>query len=370
MSTTPLDPPAPAGARATSRHLLITGAAGSVGALLVEEALARGYQVRATDRPGAPAPAPREGLQWVAADLTRAEALPALVEGIEAVVHAAAWVDIHVPFETQAPINLDAVRSLYGAAQAAGCRSFLFVSTGSLYAPSAVPLTEDSPVKAGSGYEQAKLLAEDYLRSRPEAGPTVNLLRPALIYGPRGRVLVNALGTIPVLLAPLRGGIVGLAGGPRTNLGHACAVARGARFLEEQPASHGRVFNVAADEAAPFGDYAQIVLELGGMRPLPWRVPFPTALLQAGAPLINQPALSAGLNRVLAGAWKLTARWHRLVPDGVAPRLDLEALPYMIRDTIFDNSRLKSLGFQYTYPDFRAGWENTLSWYRAQRWLS
>lgn len=356
-------------AQGVERTVLITGATGSVGALLVEEALAHGFRVRASDRPGAqPLPA-APGLTWVWADLAQPESIPPLVDGIDSVVHSAAWVDIHVSFEVQAPINLDAVRLLYEAAERSGVRHFVFYSTGSLYAPSDRPLTEDSPLKAASGYERAKLLAEDYLSSRVGSGPIINSLRPALIYGPRGKVLINPMATVPVLLSFLDGYIPGMVGGPRTNLVHALDAARAALFLLEHPQPDGALFNVAADEVASLGVYMDLVLELAGMRRASFALPFPTRLIRGLTPLINHPELTDVVNGVLERIWSRLRLRYGLAYDGMKPRLDLEALPYLTRDTVFDNARLKSLGFTYSFPDFRSGWEDTLRWHRANRWL-
>lgn len=349
--------------------ILVTGAGGSVGALIVEEALARGYRVRATDRPDAPALSPAARLTWVSADLAQREALPPLVEGVAGIIHTAAWVDIHVPFERQAPINLDAVRFLYEAAARSGVGQFVFFSTGSLYAPSDRPITEDHPLKAASGYERAKLLAEDYLHSRVGSGPVIGILRPALIYGPRGKVLMNPMATVPVLLSFLDGWLPGLLGGPRTNLVHARDAARAALFLLEHPQPDGSVFNVAADEVATLGEYMDQVLELAGMRRSSFQLPFPTRLMRTLAPFINHPELTDVLNALLERIWSRLRVRHNLASDGMKPRLDLEALPYLTRDTVFDNSRLKALGFAYLFPDFRSGWDDTLRWHRANRWL-
>ncbi len=349
------------------RKILVTGAAGSVGYMVVQEALAAGYQVVATDR------RPVEGLprevQWIKADLTRRVEAARLVQGVDAVVHTAAWVDVHASFEEQAPINLDAVRYLYDAAEGGGVGIFIHFSTGSLYAPSDAPISEDWPLMPLSGYEQAKVLAEDYLRSKVGAGPVVNMLRPALIYGPRGKVLVNAVATVPVLLSMLGGRVPGLRGGPRTNLVHCLDVARAALFLVGSPQADGEAFNVAAPEVSTIGDYAKVILDAGGVETLPVSIPFPTSVLGVVEPLLEYPELFQAFNRGLSLVWSGIRRRHGLALDGVEPRLDAEALPYVTHDTVFDGSKLVGLGFEYRYPDFSSGWEDTVRWYVDHGWL-
>lgn len=355
--------------RSKTRRVLITGAAGSVGALAVEEALEAGWLVRATDRPGAAQPPEHANLEWVEADLTHADVFPALVEGVAAVVHTAAWVDIRVPFEAQAAINLHAVRHLYAAAEAANVSTLVHFSTGSLYAASDVPLVEEAPLMPTSGYELSKLLAEDFLRSRRGSGPVVNMLRPALIYGPRGRVLMNPMATVPVLLSRLDGWVPGLRGGPRTNMLHARDGARAALFLVEQPQEDCAVFNVAAPQAETMGAYIATVLRLGGVRPAGLELPFPRGLLRLAEPFISYHALFDATNAGLGWVWSWFRKHHGLDPGGLAPRVDMESLPYMAGDAVFDTSRLPALGFEYRYPDFAAGWQDSLDWYREHRWL-
>jgi len=337
--------------------------------LAVEEALAAGWLVRGSDRPGAPRPAEHGNLEWVEADLTRPDVYAGLVEGVDALVHTAAWVDIRAPFDKQAAINLCAVRLLYAAAEEAGLSTFVHFSTGSLYAPATVPLVEEAPLMPTSGYELAKLLAEDFLRSKQGAGPVVNILRPALIYGPRGKVLLNPLATIPVLLGGLDGWMPGVAGGPRTNMLHCRDGARAALFLIEQPQEDCATFNVAAPEAATMGDYMGAVMRLGGVRPAGVTLPFPRAAIRAAEPFISYHSLFDATNAGLRWIWSLVRRRHGLDPRGLVPRVDMEALPYMAGDAVFDTSRLPALGFEYRYPDFESGWQDAIDWYREHGWL-
>ena len=66
--------------------VLVVGATGSIGRLVVAEALRQGHAVRALVRDAARASGLPPQTQWVVGDLTRAETLAAAVEGIDAVI--------------------------------------------------------------------------------------------------------------------------------------------------------------------------------------------------------------------------------------------------------------------------------------------
>ncbi|HEY2844151.1 MAG TPA: NAD(P)H-binding protein [Bryobacteraceae bacterium] len=68
--------------------VLITGATGSLGRVLVREACDAGYDVRAIYRSSRPPPG-QEAPDWVRADLTSGDGLSMAVSGVDAVIHAA-----------------------------------------------------------------------------------------------------------------------------------------------------------------------------------------------------------------------------------------------------------------------------------------
>jgi nucleoside-diphosphate-sugar epimerase len=350
------------------KPVLVTGAAGCVGAILVDELLNAGYPVTATDRPGAPTPGPRKGLTWTELDLARFDRFPELVRGVDAVIHTAAWVDITVPYEKQAPINLYAVRRLYEAAAAEGVSRFIHFSTGSLYAAKDGPLTEDDPLRPTSAYELTKLLAEDFLKAQVGQGPPVTILRPALIYGPRGKVLVAPAATLPPLARPFSGWIPGVRGGPRNNLVHALDVARAAVHLLTHPQPDGSVFNVASDDVLSGGQLMDIIMKVGGVELLELRIPFPSPLVAAALPLLSYPAPFELMNRIAGALWERVVERENLQPE-LAPRVDMEAMAYMTGNVIFDSRALKRTGFRFRFPTFLEGWTETVRWYRANRWL-
>ena len=347
--------------------VLVTGAAGCVGAYLVEELLDHGHRVIATDRPGAPVPPPHERLVWREADLTDPAVAPGLCAGGDAVIHTAAWVDIAAPFAAQAPINLYAVRYLHQAAAAAGATYFLHFSSGSIYAPKAGPITEDDPMLPTSSYERAKLLAEDYLRAQP-AQPVVNLVRPTLIYGPRGRVLLAPLATLPTFLGPLAGWIPRLRGGPKFNVVHGHDVARAAVHLLEHRQPHLATFNVTTPEILTGGDLLGTVLRTAGITTAGLEVSYPERLIKAIMPLLGYPQPFKAINAVGRTLWRLLTS-DQVRSDGLTPRVDMEATAYLGGDTVFDAARLLATGFTFLYPRFEAGWQQTWDWYRGNHWI-
>ena len=66
------------------------------------------------------------------------------------------------------------------------------------------------------------------------------------------------------------------------------------------------------------------------------------------------------------------AKWDyaRLAAVGaIANRLDVDWLDYMFINHTYKNDRLKSLGFEFTYPTPYEGLPKTLAWYKKERWL-
>jgi nucleoside-diphosphate-sugar epimerase len=352
---------------AQARTGLVTGAAGCVGAYLVEELLDHGYRVVATDRPGAPVPAPHASLVWHEADLTDPAVAPRLTRGVDAVIHTAAWVDIAAPFAAQAPINLDAVRSLHRAAAAAGATYFLHFSTGSIYASKDGPIGEDDPLLPTSSYERAKLLAEDYLRAQGPA-PLINLVRPTLIYGPRGRVLLAPLATLPIFLGRFDGWIPRMRGGPKFNVVHGHDVARAAVHLLAHPQPHLATFNVTTPEVLTGGDLLGTALRTAGLTTAALEVRYPERFIKSILPLLGYPQPFQAINAVARTMWRLLTG-DQVRPDGLTPRVDMEATAYLGGDTVFDPSRLLATGFTFRYPTFEAGWQQTWDWYRGNHWI-
>lgn len=161
--------------------LLITGAAGFLGAELVARAIGRGHQVRALISPhSARERIPPACREIVAADLGEAgaEALAVAAAGVEGVIHCAAVTSSGATDEARSRrVNVEGTRRLFEAARAAGAAHWIQISSMSAHPAST------------SVYGRTKLAFDEFLRSTAPP-PAWTILRPSLIYGPGSKGLV------------------------------------------------------------------------------------------------------------------------------------------------------------------------------------
>ncbi len=350
--------------------VLVTGAAGSVGHFLVEHLRQAGYGVVATDRPGAPLPEASATVAVQPEDLTAPGAPARLVQDVGMVIHTAALIDIGLPFERLEAVNVTAPRELFAAAERAGVRRFVFFSSGSIYKKDATgTYTEEKPIAGSNDYERTKVMCEEYLlrEARPKRTEVV-VVRPSLIYGPRGKMLGAALACIPPIVHEHLRMQLGFSGGPRSNWVHAEDVARAAAHLLEKGEA-GEAYNVGDDDPIPFGEVVNVAVEAYGFRPAA-RIPFPPLGLMRvlATQLVKAGFVFNGLNRGFDALWERICRKYDLRCE-LHPKLDKEAMPYAYQDTIFPNDKVKQTGFSFKYPSFRDGFGPTVKWYQAERWV-
>ena len=352
------------------QRVLVTGATGCVGGFVLSELLKKGYHVIASDLKGKAFPAGGERLTVVEGDLSDPIFTASLVDGVDAVINTAAVVDISLPYSSLAPINVEAVRVLFERSRQVGVRQFVQFSSGSIYKASTMPIPESAPIEAGNDYERSKIDAEKILFSKPRVTtPYVTVIRPALIYGPRGKVLMASIATLPPLVKSLGPYYIRMSGGPKTNMVHGEDVARATVFLLNNPKAYGEAFNVADNDPRRFTDFINIAMEVYGLKPLGPGIPYPPiTLLQSILPYIARDEIFNPLNRVSGMLWNRLVKKHRLEKE-LSPRIDKEALEFGVRDMVFGNRKLKALGFQLKYPRFEKGWRNTVGWYQEHRWI-
>jgi nucleoside-diphosphate-sugar epimerase len=176
-------------------RVLVTGATGGLGRVVVDALRGRGDIVRASGRNRQSGLALREaGIEVALGDLTDETGLRALLEGIDAVVHCAALSSPWGAYRDFNAINLVATQTLLKAASEAGVSRFVFISSPSVYAEmeDRLDLTEQDPIAqpALNAYAATKALAErEVLAANSENMATV-ILRPRAIVGPHDTVLL------------------------------------------------------------------------------------------------------------------------------------------------------------------------------------
>jgi UDP-glucose 4-epimerase len=182
--------------------IALTGATGFIGRRLVAELPKHGYRIRVLLR--RPAQIPLDCDSAVIGDLARPQNLNAAFQDAAAVVHSAGLAPgmSGTPDDDYRAINTDATGALARAAERAGVKRFVFLSSiRAQCGPSAEGVvTEASPASPSDAYGASKLAAENELA---QAGIDWAALRPVLVYGPGVRGNMAALIAAARLRVPL-----------------------------------------------------------------------------------------------------------------------------------------------------------------------
>jgi len=148
--------------------LAITGATGFVGSRLLDSARAAGHDVRALTRGPRP---PVEKVVWIEGTLDDAQALEALAEGSDAIVHVAGL--INAPDrEAFDAVNVTGMAHMIDAARVAGVRRFIHISSLAAREPGL------------SDYGASKARSEQVVAA---SGLDWTIVRPPAVYGPGDR---------------------------------------------------------------------------------------------------------------------------------------------------------------------------------------
>ncbi|AIC31399.1 NAD-dependent epimerase/dehydratase family protein (plasmid) [Rhizobium etli bv. mimosae str. IE4771] len=142
--------------------ILVTGATGRIGRVVVADLLDRGYRVRATTSRTQPPSEGNHRLEWCQVDLAGNTDLNSLVGGCSAVLHLAA--EIGKKHRMRA-INETATERLARAAEDAGVRAFCYTSSVAVYGSGrSVTISESSPVLSIERDVASEYWALDYVR--------------------------------------------------------------------------------------------------------------------------------------------------------------------------------------------------------------
>ncbi len=180
--------------------ILITGAAGYIGAVLVRQLLEKGYKVRGLDNltyygESLLSVYNHSDFEFMKGDIRNEDDLEKGIEGVDAVVHLAAIVGDPACLKQQElakTINWEATKKLFDlCSETYDIQRFIFASTCSNYGKMEGNgyVNENSPLRPVSLYAELKVKFEEYLlNASPANGMAATSLRFSTVYGLSPRI--------------------------------------------------------------------------------------------------------------------------------------------------------------------------------------
>jgi UDP-glucose 4-epimerase len=172
--------------------ILVTGATGAVGPVVMRAVHDAGYAVRTLSLDSPPVGIWPDDVEIRIGDITNSSTVQAAVEGVDSIIHMAAILHVGNPppemREKYDKINVGGTSNVVNAAAEAGVKRIVFFSTIAVYGQSGGRiLTEDSKPCPDTFYARTKLEAEEIvLNARGADGqPLGTVLRFGAIYGSR-----------------------------------------------------------------------------------------------------------------------------------------------------------------------------------------
>jgi NADH dehydrogenase len=262
--------------------ILITGAAGEIGSRMVRRFREQGHTVRALVLPGdALAARMGDAAQIHVGDVTKPETLPAAFAGVEVVYHLAAVLLCEKAESFQA-VNVEGTRNVASAAEAAGVRHLIHISSASVVYPRT------------THYSRSKRQAEDIVTACQKVRWT--LVRPTLVYDRDGglefKLYADFVKRYPVV--PLVAG-----GRARKSPVHVDDLLAGLLAMAGNPVTFGKTYNLSGGEVVTLRELAELMLERQGLH----------------KPMVSLPH---SLCRVATHAWGLLNRRPLLMEHTLA----------------------------------------------------
>lgn len=327
--------------------VLVTGATGFTGAVLVRKLCERGAQVRVLVRSSSRREALRDlPIEWIEGDVYDPATVARAAAGVEYLFHvAAAYREPGITDDLYRKVHVESTQLLARAlAGQPGFRRFVHVSTvgvhGHIEHP---PANEEYPFSPGDVYQQTKAEAEVWLRDYAACHALpFTVVRPAAIYGPGDKRLLKIFRMARWAICP----ILGSSRGQLYHLIHVDDLTEIILHAAAHPAAENQVFIAGDPEALPLVEILSTIGQAYGRIPRFVRIP--------AAPFFWAASLCEAICR----------------PFGWSPPLYRRRVAFFTKDRSFDTSKVQDrLAYAYRHGT-REGLRDTARWYRAQGWVN
>jgi len=256
---------------------LVTGATGFIGGAIAASLQDRGHSVRGLVRDPAKARAAvPAGVELVRGDVTDPASLARAVAGVDRVIHTAGLVGDWLDRADARRVNVEGTRNLLTAADSAGARRFVHMSSLSVLGTKHHHGTdEDAPYMYGDPYTDTKIDSERVVREFKSLGALETVcLRPGFVYGPGDRQVVPGL--LDVLA---KGQFIYVGDGSKEmNTIYIDDLVDVALVAAEAPAAAGGVYNLNDGARTPISDFVTFIAEYLDIPAPTKHVPPPVAI--------------------------------------------------------------------------------------------
>jgi len=322
------------------RRILLTGGTGFLGAAIARKLIENGSEVVALvrDLEAARGILPPQVL-LLKGDITNSSKLPAFPSDVDTVIHSAGMLGTFLATESlYRLVNATGTENVLEAAQKAGIKRFLLVSSAGVLGPTRKRLADEAwPLAPSNGYERSKAEAEQIVREFHSTGRIETVIvRPEFVYGPRD---LHVLG----LFRAIRDRKFFLIGSGESLLHptYIDDIVQGVLAALERSGFDGSAFILAGPKPMSVCELSKVVARSVGVTPRGIRIPLPLAF--AGA---------AGFEFI-----------GRLIRRDVP--LNFSRVRFFTEDRAFQTGRAASVLGYVPLVSFEEGVRRTVAWYRA-----